>query len=142
MGIAEPQDGPVQRVESFLEAENRRDWGLWTSFLHPEVCYEVVGQEGMTNGRDDYVLRMKRAYSEIPDWHFTVLRAHGNKCSVMVEFLGSGHFTGDYGGARYESVPLHLQSVCVFELEDGLICRVREYLDESGFDRQLGVHYD
>lgn len=142
MGSAKVHDGPVGRVQRFLEAENRRDWELWASFLDPEVVYEIVGQEGTTKGRDDYVVRMQRAYSEIPDWQFTVLRAHGNESSVMVEFARAGHFSGDYGGTYHKGVPLRLQSVCIFELEDGLIRRVREYLDEVGFDRQFRVIRD
>lgn len=120
-----------------MEAENSRDWDRWASFLHPDARYEVVGREDAAEGRRDYVSRMRRAYSEIPDWRFRILRAHGDESSVMVEFDGSGHFTGEHGGVRHEQVPLRLKSVCVFDLEDGLIRLVREYLDEAGFERQL-----
>ena len=85
---------------------------------------------------------MQSAYSELPDWRFTILRTHGDESSVKVEFAGYGHFIGDHDGAYYEGVPLRLQSVCVFELEGGPIRSVREYLDEAGFDRQLAAHGD
>lgn len=141
MQSAEPGDNAVERVRAFLEAENRRDWARWESFLHPDVRYEVVGREGaQAEGRRDYVLRMQRAYSEIPDWRFEVLRACGDGRSVMAELGGGGHFTGEHEGRRYEAAPLRLSSVCVFGLEGGKIRRVREYLDDAGFDRQLRAH--
>lgn len=134
---AASRDESVENVRTFLETENRRDWVRWASFLHPDVIYEVIGQEDVTQGCRDYVLRMQSVYTELPDWRFDVLRACGDGSSVMVELDGRGHFTGEHAGDRCEGVPLRLTSVCVFELEGGRIRRVREYLDDAGFDRQV-----
>lgn len=127
----------VAMVKDFLNAENDRDWTRWASFLHSNVQYLVVGEEEVIRGKDNYVKHMQQTYSELSDWQFRVLHIYGDEQAVMVEFDGEGYFTGKFQGKHYKHVPLHLTSVCIFELYDGLIYRVREYFDRTGWERQL-----
>lgn len=124
-------------LKQFLEAENRRDWNLWASLLHPDVQYQIIGEQEVVWGKENYVKRMQQAYTTLPDWQFRPLHIYGDDQTIMVEFDGAGHFVGSYHGRQYEGVPLHLTSVCIFEFRDGLISTVREYLDRAGYERQL-----
>jgi limonene-1,2-epoxide hydrolase len=81
---------------------------------------------------------MRAAYETILDWRFRITAIHGDDRTVMVEFDGAGHFTGSFHGREIRRVPLRLAAVCVFELAGGRIVAVREYLDVTGRDRQLG----
>jgi len=126
-------------LKQFLDAENRRDWNLWGSLLHPEVQYQIIGEQEVVRGKEHYVRRMQQAYTALPDWQFYPLHIYGDEQTILVEFDGAGHFVGEHRGRQYEGVPLHLTSVCIFEFRDGLISTVREYLDQAGYERQLSV---
>lgn len=127
----------LETLERFFDAENARDWGNWAACLHPEVTYEAVGSEWLVTGADAYVDHMKAAYADLLDWCFTARHSAAGESAVFVEFDGVGYYTGLYRSQDVVSVPLHLSAVCVFEFADGLIFRVREYLDRDGFDRQI-----
>jgi len=70
-----------------------------------------------------------RIYTELPDWTFRLVHIFGDEEAVIVEFDGSGHFSGTYKSMRYVRAPLRLSAVCIFGLSDGLILSVREYFD-------------
>ena len=124
-------------VRRFLEAENARDWHAWSSYLHPTVTYATVGSTTVVEGREEYVANMQRIYTELPDWTFRLVHIFGDEEAVIVEFDGSGHFSGTYKSVRYVRAPLRLSAVCIFDLSDGLILSVREYFDHVGYEHQL-----
>jgi steroid delta-isomerase-like uncharacterized protein len=124
-------------IQTFLDAENKRDWEVWSSFLDPNVTYESVGSDSPVQGKENYLNHMKQAYSELDDWHFTITHLLHKDDIVMVEFDGKGHFTGMYKGKEYINTPLRLQALCIFELQNGLIKTVREYWDPVGYEKQL-----
>lgn len=126
-------------VREFLRAENTRNWGHWASYLDPNVTYEVIGSNRVVSGREAYTAHMQRVYVELPDWKFELVSVAAADCVVFVEFLGNGHFSGEYNGRRYERAPLNLTAVCVFELSEGLILAVREYVDHAGYEHQLNL---
>ena len=132
-----PGTGPAI-VAAFLDAENGRDWDAWAAALDPDIRYRVVGDDAEVRGANAYVAHMRDAYAAIPDWRFRITAIHGDDRTVLVEFDGTGHFTGLVDGRVVREVPLRLAAVCVFELRDGQITAVREYLDVTGRDRQLG----
>ncbi|MBI2899872.1 MAG: nuclear transport factor 2 family protein [Planctomycetes bacterium] len=127
-----------ETVAAFLAAENARDWRTWESFLSPDVAYELVGGKRIVRGRRNYLKHMRRVYRDLEDWRFTLVEVAASRSTVLVEFRGSGHFSGVHGGMRYEGIPLQLRAVCVFRLRGRRIHRVREYWDAIGFERQLG----
>ncbi|MBI2590274.1 MAG: nuclear transport factor 2 family protein [Candidatus Blackburnbacteria bacterium] len=125
-------------VTIFLDAENRRNWKKWSSFVDSDIEYEPVGFAA-TRGKRAYVSRMKKAYKELKDWQFEIVNITENKNSVMVEFDGYGHFTGAEDEVQYTNVPLHLKAVCIFEVKNGKIIHIREYLDSQSYKKQLEV---
>jgi steroid delta-isomerase-like uncharacterized protein len=127
----------VECVRQFLTAENRRDWQQWASFLHTDVTYEVVGSSRVVQGREPYIHHMQQVYAELVDWSFDLLHIVGDDHTVIVEFDGYGHFTGTYEGQLCKDVPLKLNAICVFEIKDDLIHKVREYVDSIGYTRQM-----
>lgn len=124
-------------IRKFLDAENKRDWQAWSSFLDPSVEYKVVGSEYTVRGKDAYTKHMQRVYTELSDWHFVIVNILDKDGTVMVEFDGRGHFTGEHEGQKYNKAPLRLSAVCTFILKDNKIKEVREFWDPIGFARQL-----
>jgi steroid delta-isomerase-like uncharacterized protein len=124
-------------MKRFLDAENKRDWEAWKSHLSPDVIYEQVGSDVRVAGADNYCLYMQKAYEKIPDWQFRITTLTGDANTVMAEFDGIGHFTGQYNGRFIDKVPLRLLSVCVFRVKNNRIVFVRDYLDHQGFEKQI-----
>ncbi len=124
-------------IKAFLQAENKRDWDTWSSYVHPDIEHEVVGNEKVVRGKDAYISNMKKIYSELYDWHFDILNIFGDNYTVIVEFDGRGHFTGIHENREYTKVPIHIKAVCIFTLEDGKIRKIREFWDPIGYNRQL-----
>lgn len=129
----------IEIVNEFLEAENKRDWQRWASYLDQNVLYVVIGSETSTKGKNNYIQKMQNAYSELVDWSFRILNIVGNKEIVFVEFEGRGRFTGQEGGKKYIDIPLVLNAVDLFKIKDGLIYEVREYFDYKSYKQQLSL---
>lgn len=127
----------LEQIQGFLTAENQRDWQTWARYLHPEVQYYLMGDLQAVNGRENFAQYMQQVYSHMPDWQFQAVNSLGAEQIVMVEFEGRGHFTGTYQGEQYQNVPLQLRSLVIYEFNEGLIARVREYSDRLGMERQL-----
>jgi predicted ester cyclase len=127
----------LETLQLFLDAENARDWSLWSSYLHPAVTYQAVGSENSVTGAAAYLRQMQSAYEELPDWYFVTRYIASTHDVVFVEFEGLGHYTGKHRSHTLVGAPLELLAVCIFQFKDGRIFRVREYLDRTGFDRQL-----
>lgn len=126
-------------IQAFLDAENKKDWQIWSSFLHPNLEYELVGWGKSVRGKDPYIKHMQEVYAELPDWHFDILHIINKGNVVMVEFDGRGNFIGNYKGKKYNKVPLRLSAVCIFMIENGLIRKIREFWDPIGYEKQLAV---
>ena len=127
----------IDIIKIFLDAENRRDWSVWSSYVHSNIEHEVIGNEKVIKGKDDYIANMKKIYSELADWHFDILNIFGDDRVVIVEFDGKGHFTGIHKNKKYNEIPIHIRAVCVFTLEDGKIRKIREFWDPVGYEKQL-----
>lgn len=132
----------IDIVKKFLAAENERAWALWEYYLHPEVVYELIGSVNQVKGRENYVSHMKDEYYSIPDWKFDIVNILGDEETVVVEFDGVGHYTGQFHGRICEGAPLRLNAVCIFRFKDNQIAYVREYYDSEGFERQLNEYLD
>ena len=42
-------------IKAFLNAENKRDWSIWSSYVHSDIEHEVVGNEKAIKGKDNYI---------------------------------------------------------------------------------------
>ena len=96
-----------------------------------------MGSDKVIRGKENYISNMKDNYKQIPDWRFDVVEIFSNGNKVAVEFLGRGHFTGEYLDCFYRNVPLELRAVCIFVFQENKIWEEIEYWDPKGFERQL-----
>jgi ketosteroid isomerase-like protein len=106
-----------EKLINFFNAENNRDWKLYESFLSQDVEWISYGppKRKVVVGKEDYVKTMIRAYRNIPA-RFKVLN--------MVSDI-------ERGVVIAELELLSRRSVDVFEFENGLIRREREYYDDT-----------
>ena len=106
-----------EKLINFFNAENNLDWKLYESFLSQDVEWISYGppKRKVVVGKEDYVKTMIRAYRNIPA-RFKVL----NMVSDM-----------ERGVVIAELELLSRRSVDVFEFENGLIRREREYYDDT-----------
>ncbi len=102
---------------NFFYAENNRDWKLYETFLSPDVEWISYGppKRKVVVGKAEYVETMIRAYQDTSA-KFDILN--------MVSDL-------DKGVVMAELELLSRRSVDVFEFENGLIRREREYYDDT-----------
>lgn len=102
---------------NFFFAENNRDWKLYETFLSPDVEWISYGppKRKVVVGKVEYVETMIRAYQNTSA-KFHILN--------MVSNL-------DKGIVIAELELLSRRSVDVFEFENGLIRREREYYDDT-----------
>ena len=106
-----------EKLIKFFNAENDRDWKLYESFLSEDVEWISYGppKQKVVSGRKDYIKTMIRAYRNIPE-RFTVLN--------MVSDI-------ERGVVIAELELRSRRSVDIFEFENGLIKREREYYDDT-----------
>ncbi len=126
-------------VREFLDAENNRDWNRWKEQVAEDVVYYTVGLGEEIQGRENYLTEVQEDYRDMPDWSYEIRHLCSKDDTVMVEFDGSGHFTGVFQGERFDNVPLKVSAAVVFELENDQIVRCREYIDTTGFEQQLAA---
>ncbi|MHB8361460.1 MAG: nuclear transport factor 2 family protein [Thermoplasmataceae archaeon] len=102
---------------NFFYAENNRDWKLYETFLSPDVEWISYGppKRKVVVGKAEYIETMIRAYKDTSA-KFDILN--------MVSDL-------DKGIVIAELDLLSRRSVDVFEFENGLIRREREYYDDT-----------
>jgi len=102
---------------AFFQAENKRDWKSYRKFLAPDV--EWVSFEPpkrrVVRGREQYLSEMKHTYE-------------GRNSTFRVEML--------LADEEHEFAVAELSfegrcSVDIFELENGMIQREREYFDDT-----------
>ncbi|EQB71815.1 MAG: hypothetical protein AMDU1_APLC00017G0002 [Thermoplasmatales archaeon A-plasma] len=106
-----------EKLIKFFNAENDRDWKLYESFLSEDVEWISYGppKRKVVIGKEDYVKTMIRAYRDVPD-KFKVLN--------MVSDI-------ERGVVIAELEIRSRRSVDIFEFENGLIKREREYYDDT-----------
>ena len=106
-----------EKLIKFFNAENDRDWKLFESFLSEDVEWISYGppKRKVVSGKKDYIKTMIRAYRNIPE-RFSVLN--------MVSDI-------ERGVVIAELELRSRRSVDVFEFENGLIKREREYYDDT-----------
>jgi steroid delta-isomerase-like uncharacterized protein len=126
-------------VREFLDAENSRDWERWKEQVADDVVYYTVGLGEEITGKENYLTEVQEDYRDMPDWSYEIRHLCDRDNTVMVEFEGSGHFTGVFQGERFDNVSLKVGAAVVFELEGEKIVRCREYIDTTGFEQQLAA---
>ncbi|MCL5804825.1 MAG: nuclear transport factor 2 family protein [Candidatus Thermoplasmatota archaeon] len=106
-----------EKLIKFFNAENDRDWKLYESFLSEDVEWISYGppKRKVVSGKKDYIKTMIRAYRNIPE-RFSVLN--------MVSDI-------ERGVVIAELELRSRRSVDIFEFENGLIKREREYYDDT-----------
>ena len=106
-----------EKLTNFFNAENDRDWKLYESFLSEDVQWISYGppKRKVVSGKKDYIKTMIRAYRNIPE-RFSVLN--------MVSDI-------ERGVVIAELELRSRRSVDIFEFENGLIKREREYYDDT-----------
>ena len=118
MGVKMTQKNELEeKLTNFFNAENARDWKLYESFLSEDVQWISYGppKRKVVSGKKDYIKTMIRAYRNIPE-RFSVLN--------MVSDIESGVVIAELELRSRRSVD-------IFEFENGLIKREREYYDDT-----------
>lgn len=112
-----PKNELEERLINFFEAENNREWERYGSFLSQDVEWISYGppKRKAVVGKEDYIKTMIRAYRNITA-RFSVLNMVSNV---------------EKGIVIAELELLSRRSVDVFEFENGLIRREREYYDDT-----------
>ena len=104
--------------------------------LHTDFVMHIVGANEQIHGKSNFLRVIEKVFSELKDWKLGVGRMMGEDI-IAVEFDGAGFFSGEYEGKKYYNVPLKVQSVSVFDFENGLIKKCAEYYDSNSFKKQL-----
>lgn len=100
-------------VTRFLEAENRRDWTAYRSFLADDVAWTLMGSgRRVVRGINEYMATIRAFYEQNPDATFTIERL------VVDEPTGVAFAELDMAGRK---------SIDVFETRAGRIAVEREY---------------
>lgn len=111
--MSEPRDV----LHQFFAAENRRDWGRYVEFLHPDVEWVCDGR--VVRGRVAYLDAITAVYAD-SETRFRVHQILSSGDASLVATL-----LVDSEGSR---------SLDVFQFEDGVIRREWEYLLGPGAD--------
>jgi hypothetical protein len=103
-----------QLLLAFFEAENKRDWAAYRSFLSPDILWELhAGSVKIIRGIDDYLAAITTAYQ-------------GSDNAFVCEAL---HQSGN--SARIVTIlrnNLGERSCDIFEFTGGLIVREYEFI--------------
>ncbi|MET9994872.1 nuclear transport factor 2 family protein [Streptomyces mutabilis] len=113
-------------VRALVDALNRKDWERFGELLAPDVQYTIMGYEFPGAGTMDRETTLKQLpvvfglfADDSPRVEITHLIAEGGW--VLVESQGTGSFRD---GTGYEN-----RYAAVYEVADGRIRTVREYMD-------------
>lgn len=112
-----PKNELEVKLMNFFNAENNRDWKLYGSFISQDVewvSYSLPKRKVVV-GKEDYVKAMIRAYRNIPASFKVFNMVSDIERRVVIA----------------EPELLSRRSVDVFEFENGLIRREREYYDDT-----------
>lgn len=123
----QPQDcTPEQVVRDFIAAWSAMDFDRIAALLHPQVDYHNIPMTPM-HGRaavEPYLRKLERCDSI--DWELLSIAASG--ATVLTERVD---------GFVIRGTPVRLPVMGVFEIEDGLIRRWRDYFDLASYREQL-----
>lgn len=103
-----------ERLIAFFEAENKRDWGKYRQFLHPDVRWVLHAKKvHMICGIDAYLTTIIDAYASNNNSFVCESLYHGNSENRIVTILLNN---------------LNERSCDVFEFKDGLIYEEHEFI--------------
>lgn len=106
--------GNQGKLTQFFEAENARDWARYRSFLHPEVVWELHGDEvRVIRGVEEYLSVIRAAYAD------TTIQFTCERMDVSAD---------DNRIVTYLVNDQDERSVDIFEFNDGKIVREYEFL--------------
>lgn len=104
----------LEKLQSFFEAENLRNWTTYESFMHDKIRWELHGQQiEVIQGKNHYLSRIKAAYAQ-SNQQFSCLHY---ECTVEQERIVT-LLKNDAGQLSCD----------IFEFENGLIIREWEFL--------------
>lgn len=133
----------LQLVDTVLEAVNRRDWKRFTSMYadscvqySPELANPIHGPKAIREYMESYV-------KAFPDVRLEKIRSFGQGDWVCLEFALTGTHRGPLA-SNGTTIPatnksVRVQETIVLRIADGKFVEAREYYDQLGFMRQLGV---
>ena len=104
-----------QKVETYFQTANARDWTEFAAVLHPDVVYELPQARERVRGREAY-LDFNITFPG--DWTLEIVRV----------------IADDERGAAEIILRIDAQAtpaVVFFEFTDGLIARITDYWPES-----------
>lgn len=77
----------LEKLTLFFQAENQRDWKTYQNFLHPEIIWELHGQEVSTiHGIDDYLLKIQQVYHHSILLQLTKIRLSPFSKMILVNY--------------------------------------------------------
>jgi ketosteroid isomerase-like protein len=101
-----------QKIETYFQTANARDWTGFAALLHPDVLYELPQTREHVRGREAYL----DFFITFPgDWTLEVVRVIADDVRAAAEIVDS------------QAMP----ALVFFEFTDGLIARITEYWPES-----------
>lgn len=101
-------------LESFFEAENKRDWAIYKQFLHTEIIWQLFDKKVRTiSGVENYMQTMKKAY-ENTDIQFSCQNMQISKDGNRI----AAYLINDSG----------ICSLDIFDFKDNLIYREYEFI--------------
>ena len=102
------------RLLAFFEAENKRDWSTYRTFLSPDVVWVLHSRKTKTiEGIDDYLTAMVEAYKSCGNIFVCEALYQSSDGSRIVALLKNN---------------LGEQSCDIFEFSDGLIVKEYEFI--------------
>ncbi|MBQ8087338.1 MAG: nuclear transport factor 2 family protein [Clostridia bacterium] len=98
----------MERLNAFFQAENSRDWDVFSEYLHEEVMWFLHGEDAHlpVAGRQEYMERILAGYAETDatfTWEILQESASGNRIVALLRNSRGG------------------RSMNVFDFENGLI---------------------
>ena len=104
-----------QKVETYFQTLNARDWTGFAAVLHPDVVYELPQTRERVRGREAY-LDFNITFPG--DWTLEVVRLIADDLRAAAEIV-----------LRLDGQDM--PALVFFEFADGLIARVTDYWPES-----------
>lgn len=104
-----------ERLAKFFEAENKRDWDTYASFLHPDVMWFMHSEDTHmpVAGKDEYMERIKEGYANVTEGSFVCETMHVSKSGNRIV----AHLKSSLGN----------RTVSIFDFENGQIRWEHEY---------------
>ena len=104
-----------QKIETYFQTANARDWTGFAGVLHPGVVYEVPQTQGRVRGREAY-LDFNITFPG--DWTLEIVRVIADDLRAAAEII-----------LRLDGQ--NMAALVFFEFADGLIARITDYWPEN-----------